>query len=39
LNQDDRKHATIVKNTMIFNAFVLCQVSFPLDYKYHLLYS
>ncbi|KAI9387952.1 hypothetical protein POPTR_010G250800v4 [Populus trichocarpa] len=26
LNQDDRKHATIVKNTMIFNAFVLCQV-------------
>ncbi|KAB5543930.1 hypothetical protein DKX38_012042 [Salix brachista] len=25
LNQDDRKHATIVKNTMIFNAFVLCQ--------------
>ncbi|XP_011033032.1 PREDICTED: calcium-transporting ATPase 9, plasma membrane-type isoform X2 [Populus euphratica] len=26
LNQDDRKHATIAKNTMIFNAFVLCQV-------------
>ncbi|KAL3579571.1 hypothetical protein D5086_021075 [Populus alba] len=26
LNHDDRKHATIVKNTMIFNAFVLCQV-------------
>ncbi|KAF9675091.1 hypothetical protein SADUNF_Sadunf10G0195300 [Salix dunnii] len=26
LSHDDRKHATIVKNTMIFNAFVLCQV-------------
>ncbi|XP_011046522.1 PREDICTED: calcium-transporting ATPase 9, plasma membrane-type-like [Populus euphratica] len=26
LNHDDKKHATIVKNTMIFNAFVLCQV-------------
>ncbi|KAI9389151.1 hypothetical protein POPTR_008G008100v4 [Populus trichocarpa] len=26
LNQDDRKHATIAKNTVIFNAFVLCQV-------------
>ncbi|KAG5237965.1 hypothetical protein OIU76_012782 [Salix suchowensis] len=26
LSHDDRKHATIVKNTMIFNAFVICQV-------------
>ncbi|KAB5539168.1 hypothetical protein DKX38_016701 [Salix brachista] len=26
LSHDDRKHATIVKNTMIFNAFVICQI-------------
>ncbi|CAK7323699.1 unnamed protein product [Dovyalis caffra] len=26
LNHGDRKHAILVKNTMIFNAFVLCQV-------------
>lgn len=27
LNHDNRAHAVEVKNTMIFNAFVLCQVS------------
>lgn len=27
LNQDNHAHAVEVKNTMIFNAFVMCQVS------------
>lgn len=28
LENDDPKHANMVKNTLIFNAFVFCQVSF-----------